>query len=108
LNKCECYAKISKNDPRYEIWVKIDPEAKMPLKHPMAQRSKAGGHKGLFYEGDARRLTETQKETMSELLSKKFNISKEEILNNLDNGVFPIRADNVTVAICSLHSRMMI
>jgi len=80
----------------------------MPLKHPMAKRSKVGGIEALFYEGDAKRLTQKQKDVMASLLSKKFNIPKGEILTNLANGVFPIKADNVTVAICDLHSRMMI
>lgn len=108
LNKCKCYGIISEKDARHEIWIQVDPQAKIPLKHPMLKQFEAGGHKGLFYEGDPARLTEKQKDIMANLLSKKFNISKEEILKDLAKGILPIRADNITVAICELHSRMMI
>jgi hypothetical protein len=105
--KCECYATISEKDPRYEIWKQIDPEARMPLKHPLT-RENLTIYPGLFYEGDATRLTTEQKELLAKLMSEEFKIPKAEVLKNLADGVFPIKADNVIVSICNLHMRCML
>lgn len=102
---CECFAEISKNDPRYEIWIKIDSQARMPLKHPLPR--KMTNFEGLFYEGDATRLTSEQKDIFATEMANKFKITKDEVLKNLEDGVFPIKADNVLISICDLHLRCM-
>jgi len=105
LDMCECYATVSKSDPRYDIWTKVDPGGKMPLKHPLPVRSSC--FPGLFYEGDPSRLTKEQKQLIVELLSKKFKVPKKHVAEGLAEGVLPIRAANVNVSICELHVRCM-
>lgn len=102
---CECYATITKNDPRYEIWVQVDPEAKVPLKHPIPKRHP--NFEGSFYEGDPSRLTEEQKKTIIDLLSQKFKVSKDHVREGLDKGILPIKSENTIVSICDLHFRCM-
>lgn len=103
---CECYATINKNDSRYEIWIQVDPEAKVPLKHPVPV--KHPNFDGLFFEGDPARLTEEQKKIIIDLLSKKFNVSKAHVKEGLDNGILPIKAENTIVSICDSHFRCML
>lgn len=105
--KCECYATVSKDDPRFPIWLAVA-ENRIPIKHPLEVKGKAGGHKGNFYEGDATRLTKEQKEIMSKLLARKFHITEKEVLTDFEKGMFPIRADNISLVICELHLRCMI
>jgi hypothetical protein len=97
--KCECYATISKDDPRYEIWKQVNPLCQMPLKHPIPKNG--------FYEGDPTRLTSEQKEVMAKLLSEKFKLPPSEILSDLEKGIFPIKSDNLNIVICELHFRCM-
>lgn len=104
---CECYAIISKEDPRAEIWKQVYPDGSMPLKHPL-QVKNSNFPDALFYVGDAERLSEEQKELMASLMAKKFKIPKEEVLHNLATGQFHIRSDNITVQICELHVRCML
>ena len=108
--KCECYAQISKNDPRYAIWIQVDPEARVPLKHPLPVKHPFAHPQfdGDFYEGDPSRLTEEQKEKIIELMSKKFKVSKSHVREGLDKGILPIKGDNVMVSICSFHVRCML
>lgn len=107
---CECYAKVSRNDPRYPIWVKVDPEAKLPLKHPILKRHPYAhpDFMGTFYEGDPSRLTEEQKEIIIEEMSKKFKCSKDHVAEGLAKGFLAIKSDNISVMICDLHFRCMI
>lgn len=103
---CECYATISNVDPRYAIWKQVDPDGLIPLKHPLQVKNE--NFSGvLFYVGDASRLTRKQKELMAKLMAEKFKIPREEVLKNLATGEFHISSDNVSVAICKLHSRCM-
>jgi len=101
---CECTAIIHKEDPRYSLWVQIlgDSKAEVPLKHPIPER--AGGH--VFYQGDPSRLSEKQIKKMAQLLSKKFSISEEGILTDLNKGILPVR-EPVSLSICELHCRCM-
>ena len=107
--KCECYATLSKNDPRYPIWKQIDPQARIPLKHPILQRSPKDSvlRGALFYEGDPERLTPAQKEKLAEILSEKFKVPKTEVLKDLAKGYLPLKSQNVSVSICNLHLRCM-
>jgi len=97
---CECEAIISKEDPRYELWRQVVPNAHLPIKHPIAKNG--------FYEGDPSRLTEEQIQLIATLCSKKFNITKEEILKDIRKGILPIKAENVSLSICDLHIRCMV
>ena len=107
--KCECYAQVTKNDSRYEIWKQVDPDARVPLKHPIAgiMKNKTFPEGMTVYEGDPSRLTEKQKDVLSTLMAQKFNIPKQEVLDSLAKGVLPVKADNVIVSICNLHFRCM-
>lgn len=106
MSKCECYATISKDDPRSEIWFKVCPDGHIPLKHPMLAKNK--GFPGmLFYDGDTSRLTNNQLALLSELVSRKFGLNEEQVLRDLADGILPIRSNNVTISICSLHFRCM-
>ena len=102
---CDCYAIISDRDPRSKMWKQIVPDGKIPLKHPLTRRTRDGRE---FYEGDPSRLSEEQKRMLAELVSEKFGIPKEVILNDLRNGIMPILADNVIVHICEKHARCML
>ena len=107
--KCECYAQISKKDPRYEIWKQVDPDARVPLKHPLSSIMKNEHFpEGItVYEGDPSRLTDKQKDVLATLMAQKFHIPKQEVLEGLVKGVLPIKVDNVIVSICNLHFRCM-
>lgn len=104
---CECYATVSKSDPRYEMWRKVDPEGRLPLKHPLTKIVVCQQRRMTFYEGDPSRLSEDQKKTIVELMNKKFKVPKHVVAKELAEGVLPIRAANVNVSICNLHVRCM-
>jgi len=105
---CECYATIRKEDPRAEIWKQVTSDGTMPLKHPVLVKNK-NFPKLLFYVGDADRLSQKQKDLMADLMSKKFKISRAEVLHNLaTTGMFHIRSDNVSIVICQLHLSCMV
>lgn len=108
MSQCECEATISQSDPRYDIWMKVVPEGRIPLKHPIAQKAEAGGESGIFYEGDPSRLTEDQKKTLADECSRKFRINASAIIEDLNKGILPIKGDNVIITICNLHVRCMI
>jgi len=103
---CGCEATISENDPRAEIWLYVFGKLSFPLKHPLARNM--GSTVGIGYEGDAKALTEEQKERLIEAMIKKFGIKREDVTKVLDTGIIPIKADNVIVSICDLHFRCMI
>lgn len=106
---CECYATISKEDPRAEIWKQVSPDGCMPLKHPlMVKNPHFPEYMSLFYVGDADRLTQEQKEKMASLMAEKFKIPREEMLKSLATGQFHIKSNNISVVICELHTRCMI
>lgn len=105
---CECYAVISEDDPRAEIWGKVDPERRIPLKHPLYVKATEGQFQGMiFYEGDTSRLSLDQLQTISKEMERKFNIPAGEVLADLMKGILPVKTDNCTVFICELHFRCM-
>lgn len=105
---CECYATISEDDPRSEIWRHVKADGQIPLKHPLVVTATGGPFVGdKFYEGDPSRLTEEEKIRLVERLCERFELTTDEVHHELDRGILPIRADNVIVAICPLHFRCM-
>jgi len=101
--RCECYAVVHVFDSRYDLWREVDPEARMPLKHPVPHRNEDGR----FYEGDLDRLSDEQKATMYDLLAEKFGVSPGEIREEFESlGYFPVM-EPVSLAICRLHTRCM-
>jgi hypothetical protein len=105
---CECYATISKDDPRSEIWRHVKADGQIPLKHPLVVTATGGPFVGeKFYEGDPSRLTGEEKVRLVERLCEKFELTADEVRHELDMGILPIRADNVIVSICPLHFRCM-
>ena len=100
---CECWAMVSCLDPRYDLWREVDPEARMPLKHPVGHRNE----QGRFYEGDLDRLSEGQKANMYELLAEKFRGTSGDVREHFSSlGYFPVM-EPVSLAICRLHTRCM-
>ena len=101
--RCGCYAVVSVRDPRFDLWREVDPEARMPLKHPVLHRNE----QGRFYEGDLDRLSEGQKAVMYELLAEKFGGVPEDVCEHFSSlGYFPVM-EPVSLAICGLHTRCM-
>ena len=101
--ECECWAMVSCLDPRYDMWAEVDPEARMPLKHPVAHRNE----QGRFFEGDLGRLSEEQKAAMFRLLAEKFGGIPGDVREHFESlGYFPIR-EPVSLEICKLHTRCM-
>jgi hypothetical protein len=103
---CGCEATITKDDPRAEIWMYVFGKLSFPLKHPIPKNM--GPIVGTGLEGDAKALTEEQKERLIEAMTKKFGIKREDVTKVLDIGIVPIRAENVIVSWCALHSRALI
>lgn len=107
--KCECYATISRDDPRHALWIRVTPDGHIPLKHPLTVKASDGPFAGqLFYEGDPTRLTDEQKQILAEICAEKFSLSKDNILADLAKGILPISVKNVSVSICNLHFRCML
>lgn len=102
---CECYVTVSKNDPRYEIWAKVDPKARLPLKHPGYVKHPM--FPGLFLEGDVSRLSKEQQKIIVEEMSRKFKVSKAHVKEGLSKGVLLIKSENTRTVICNLHLRCM-
>jgi len=108
MTKCECYAILSENDERAEIWKQVCSDLRLPLKHPLPVLAKNNdGEELRFYEGDPERLDDFQKARISELMAEKFDLDEKAVFESLKKGIMPIRADNVTVMICNLHLRCM-
>lgn len=100
---CECYATVSYMDPRRELWFRVVPDGRMPLKHPVPHLNDGQ----LFYEGDTSRLSAEQLEVMAGLLAEKFSLDIEEVRRDLAKGILPVLAMGVTVVVCDLHARCM-
>ena len=78
-----------------------------PLKHPLSVRMDTFPDK-TFLVGDARALTEEQKERLIEAMINKFHVTREHIVELMKTGEIPILADNCIVSICDLHVRCML
>ena len=98
---CECKAILDKNDKRADLWREILQSEKLeiPLKHPLRERT----HNGIFLEGDPSRLNWDQKSRLIKELSKKFNLDSDLIVKDLDNGIMPIKDENISIIICRSH-----
>ena len=104
---CECYAIIRESDPRAELWRAIVGEdLRVPLKHPIPVNMK--GPEGVlrFYEGDPSRLTKDQWTILSIEMNKKFRVALSSVIEDLQNGRLPIKADGCTISWCEHHSRL--
>ncbi len=106
MSECQCFAKISKEDTRYELWLKIYSENKLPLRHPHITISEGGPWEGdQFYIGDPSKLTMEQRKMLVEMMSKKFHISPIEVEYDLVEYGIPIKIDNVIITRCKKHSK---
>lgn len=104
---CECYAIIRESDPRAALWQAIVGDGRrVPLKHPIPVNM--DGPEGVmqFYEGDPSRLSEQQWIELMVQMEKKFGASREIVLQDLKDGILPVKADGCTISWCSHHSRL--
>ena len=104
---CGCEATISQDDSRAEIWLYVFGKRSFPLKHPLPHLNSCFPNM-VFYSGDASALTPEQLEKLIEAMTRKFNITREQVLDSINDGVIPIRADNVTISICQRHTLGML
>jgi hypothetical protein len=63
---------------------------------------------GLGYEGDASALTNNERERLIEKMIEKFHITREQVIETLDEGVIPIKAEGISVSICERHVRALL
>lgn len=108
MSNCECYAVIDSDNERVEIWRKVCPDLRVPLKHPGLCKGTAAGEEIFMYEGDPDRMSGFQRARLAELFAEKFKISEMLAFEELKKGHLPVRAENVTVVICQLHSKSTI
>lgn len=107
MTECECYAAISEDDPRAEIWRQITPDLRIPLRHPIPRIGQHNGQDIRVYEGDPSRLSQKQQDLLVELMAAKFDIPESAVREGLDAGQMPVKDDNVVISICALHWRCM-
>lgn len=93
---CKCIVRITENDPRADLWRKINPDLIMPLKHPLTENG--------YLEGDPKRLTEQQKDILATEITKLFSLTKDEVLKDLEKGIFPIKNSGCIITICKIHT----
>lgn len=98
---CGCTAIISKDDPRAELWQYVLGCLEVPLKHPVPEKTNFG----LCYAADPTKLTPEQRERLIEKMAEKFHLQRSEVVEDLEKGFLPIKAENVTLNICPDHFR---
>jgi hypothetical protein len=106
LTGCGCEASINDSDPRAEIWRAALGKTSVPIVYPLYVLLPDFPGKR-FLQGDATALTASQKRVMANLVAKKFNISELEVFEDLQNEIFPILDEHVTVSFCRKHTRML-
>lgn len=106
--QCECYGFL--NDLQKELFEGIFPENMVPLKNPIPHRGPLGHEIHQYYLVNLARVTPEQKEKLAKVLAAKFQTPEQEVLADLQNPdhELPLRAEGLSVAFCSLHTRMMI
>jgi len=108
MNKCECYAAIAEQDPRAVVWRQVvGPELRVPLKHPLPVRMNGPHGEMVFYHGDPSRLTKKQWQQLADAMAGRFHISRESVIEDLRNGIIPIKAEGCVVSICQRHALCM-
>ena len=105
---CQCVGIISERDPRADIWLRVTGKREVPLKHPLFLSGIHNGQTMTFLEGDPRRLTDAQKEALFVEMEQKFGVPADAVRQDVEKGILPIRADNVTVSVCERHRRCML
>jgi hypothetical protein len=103
---CGCKAIIAEEDPRAEIWMKVFGCLEFPLLSPMPVS--LGNPSKRFLRGDLDALTPEQMCSLFEEMHKKFAVDRKWFATqNRALGYVPILDENITVAMCELHSRMV-
>ncbi len=106
MEKCTCYA-VATDPKRLEMWKRIfPPDGRVPITCPLpVGRAELAGQEADFYLVDLERVTYPQRLTMISELSRKFQVSMDEIRRDIEQRGVPVKAGEVMVAWCPLHSR---
>ena len=108
MSKCECYAVINEQNPRAVVWRQVvGPKLRVPLKHPIPCWMQGLHGELKFYEGDPSRLTKSQWKQLADAMVEKFGVPYDRVIEDLENGMLPVRAEGCVVSICHMHTLCM-
>jgi hypothetical protein len=93
------HATLNPASPRYKDWLEILGTDRVELLHPKTIQTKLGEEEAEVYVLDWLNLEGEASQRLLDFLARKFNAEKAVIEKNLDeDGVFPIRAQDVIVS----------
>jgi len=91
------------------VWRQVvGPRLQIPLKHPLPVRMDGPHGEMKFYVGDPSRLTKRQWQQLADVMAGRFGILREEVIEDLENGRLPIKAEGCIVSICQRHALCML
>jgi hypothetical protein len=94
--------------PRRELWLPIFEDAIVPIKSMFTIKTDLPGHpQAEAYMLDLDAISPDQRARMIDVLATRFNISREEIADEIERGV-PILAEGVSVECSAIGLRQVI
>jgi hypothetical protein len=105
LPNCECYAKATDSE-RQELWKRIfPPDGKVPITCPLPLgHANLAGQRSPFFLIDFDRVTPDQRARLIDEMSKKFNLPRDEVESDIQKQGAPVKATDVLVSWCRIHS----
>ncbi|MGI0081565.1 MAG: hypothetical protein ACRECH_18345 [Nitrososphaerales archaeon] len=107
---CDCYATITDTE-RKKLFEGVFPDEYIPISNPLpAGRAKTGREVYTFYQVDKARLTPEMKHKIAERVGRKFSLSIEQVLKDMEDPEYriPLKGDGLVITFCRLHSRMIL
>ena len=105
MAECNCYAVATDTD-RIAMWEDVFPEGKVPLRGPLIPEMGWLKDSDYFeyYHLDVERVTDEQKDRLYDHIFRRFGLSRDEFDEDLATDRAPVRAANITVFRCAIHT----